>query len=436
MSKRLWSVLAAAALVASVFSALPAKAAVTVPEEPNIVDPVGDANYVHDGHDSRLPIGRNHTSPAGSINATGDLAGVWFSNDQDNISVHVQTAVPPRSGWGLSFHVYASPGEGSAGSSSVGCLRFSTILPGSNAGGGTYQGQPIVNLHDRCNVGGNFFSASTPGEYEIVDLDDGTGVLTSTWPRSASPLLGDGSILTEPYATAATYTTGAEGIGFIAVPIDNTDRGVEYAISSGDDVVSEPPVMEEPPKVDEPKKQNCKKIKNKKKRQQCIKRNKKLAKPQGCADYAPGELGAEAETVVVKDEATEEAPVELEFDFGNGIPENPNQEHQQVNVQVDPKASEAGLYVRFEFANYEDMDLWAYHASGDEAARAAGYNPAPVSVFDGTGNGGHSEQGAEQLDGIRTSKCGGYTIDMATFQNMSGTKTLKLWLGEVVNDPK
>jgi hypothetical protein len=178
MSKKVWSVIIAGALVASVFSALPAVAA--PPAEPNIVDPMGDANYVHDGHDSRVPSGRNHVTPAGSINTTGDILGVWFSNDKDNIRVHFHTATPPPSGWGLNYSAYASPGQGPAGSNALGCLRFTTLMPGSQPGGGTYQGTPVVLLHDRCHTGGNFFANGVPGEFEIEKLGDGTGVTTTT----------------------------------------------------------------------------------------------------------------------------------------------------------------------------------------------------------------------------------------------------------------
>lgn len=164
------------------------------------------------------------------------------------------------------------------------------------------------------------------------------------------------------------------------------------------------------------------------------KNKKKKKKPPACAAYVPGEEGAEAETSIVKDEHTEEAPLEVPIEVGPGIPEAPN-EHSYHNVQVDSATPHVGLFVRLEFADPEDIDLYLLFDSGDEAAHAAGYNPIPVGPFDGTGSGGHSEMGAEQLDGVGTDDCGGYTVDVAPFQNFPGEKTLKLWLGEVGCEP-
>ena len=156
-----------------------------------------------------------------------------------------------------------------------------------------------------------------------------------------------------------------------------------------------------------------------------------------CPAYTPGEQGAGKPTSMVTDAATEAKPIEVKVEVGEGVPESPENAPVYYNVQVDAAAAEAGLYVRLEFEDPEDMDLYLNHASGEEAAHVGGYNPAPVpGATDGTGDGGHSEVGAEQLDGIRTADCSGYTVDMRPFQNTAGEKTLKLWLGEVKNDPK
>lgn len=157
-----------------------------------------------------------------------------------------------------------------------------------------------------------------------------------------------------------------------------------------------------------------------------------------CPEYTPGEQGAGKPIALVTDAATAEKPIEIAVDVGEGVPESPNNAPVYHNVQVDSAGTEAGLFVRFEFDEPEDMDLFLNYSSGEEAAHAGGYNPAPVipGETDGTGDGGHSEVGAEQLDGIRTADCGGYTVDMRPFQNAPGTKTLKLWLGAPENEPK
>lgn len=74
-------------------------------------------------------------------------------------------------------------------------------------------------------------------------------------------------------------------------------------------------------------------------------------------------------------------------------------------------------------------------AEGKEAAHAAGFNPAPVGIFDGTGSGGHSEQGAEALDGIKVADCSGWTFDVASYLSEGREVTLKFWLGAAEYDP-
>jgi hypothetical protein len=141
----------------------------------------------------------------------------------------------------------------------------------------------------------------------------------------------------------------------------------------------------------------------------------------------------------VTDAATEEAPIEVTIAAPSGVPVANGQAFH--NIQVDAAAAEAGLYVRYEFPVQDDHDIYLNYSDGSEAAHAAGFNPFPfvpanpVLGTDGTGNGGHSEQGAEVLDGIRTADCAGYTLQMDSYLSEGGDMTLKLWLGEAQNDP-
>lgn len=166
---------------------------------------------------------------------------------------------------------------------------------------------------------------------------------------------------------------------------------------------------------------------------------KKKKKPAACAAYVPGEQGAEAESFVVTDAHTAEAP--LEVTVTHAAPPDSFGASFFSNIQVDSAASEAGLYISYEFAVYEDHDLYVYYPDGTEAAVVGGFNPAPfipaneVFATDGTGSGGHSEQGAEVLDGLRTPDCGGYTVDFHGFLTEGGEYTARVWLGEIVNDP-
>ena len=218
---------------------------------------------------------------------------------------------------------------------------------------------------------------------------------------------------------------------FVTIPTSD-------AAAPGDDTVSEEKKLT---------KKDCKKIKNRKKRRRCFRKLKAQNQPpveeppatDACSAYEPGEQGAEAETVVVTDENTEEAP--LEVTVTHASPPDSFLESFFANVQVDSQAAEAGLYISYEFAVYEDHDLYLYYPDGTEAARAAGFNQAPfvpdnpAGGTDGTGHGGHSEMGAEVLDGLRTADCAGYTVDFQGFLTEGGDYTAKLWLGEIQNDP-
>lgn len=171
-------------------------------------------------------------------------------------------------------------------------------------------------------------------------------------------------------------------------------------------------------------------------------KKKKKKKPPACLTYQPGEAGTGFETTVVTDEATEEAPIEVTIaapmglgnDLGVGVYDM--SEATFHNIQVDTADAETGLYARYEFEAYEDLDLYLDYADGAPAANSGAFNQAPVpGVLDGTGNGGGGGTGYEQLDGIRTADCAGYTARLNSWLTPGGDRTLKLWLGEVQNDP-
>ncbi|HEX2196006.1 MAG TPA: hypothetical protein VHJ76_03685 [Actinomycetota bacterium] len=173
----------------------------------------------------------------------------------------------------------------------------------------------------------------------------------------------------------------------------------------------------------------------------------KKKKPKACKAYVPGEMGAEAETVVVTDAHTAEAPLTHPFSIGPAFDEGlgaivgqDQTPHVNLNVQVDSKAKEAGLYVTWEFDTHRDYDLWAYFSDGTEAASSHGFQPliatAGTSVAGvepantSSNHGGESTETSENLVGIITPDCGGYTLDMATYFGEGGDFELKIWLGE------
>jgi len=434
MSKELWAVLTAGALVASVFSALPANAAPEIPATANIEDPAGDANTL--SGDVMTPAGTD-----GNVSNVGDIQKVWFTNDTTSLTLNILTTIaPPAGSVATAFDVYTSPGEGSVSAQKGGCLRFRLVVPAKNAGG-TYQGKLMAKAIDRCNDGSSFYSNGAEGEVTIEELPDGTGLTQLKFPRSYSPLLADGQTLTAPQAQSNATVGSDQGpngpIGTLNMRYDDTKIGTDYAIVSGGETPAGPPVATPVPADETPVKNGCKKGKGKKKG--C---KKESAAPKACDTYTPGERGKDAETTVVTPAATAEAPIELELNPGAGAGifysvqghANPLVSHAYRNVQVDSDGDSVGLYVRIEFAKGEDQDLFVRNADDSVAAQAAGGNQAPSVLGDGTGTGGHSEETAEQIDGVLTPDCGGYTVEAANAFG-EGHTVMKLWLGPATWDP-
>lgn len=181
-------------------------------------------------------------------------------------------------------------------------------------------------------------------------------------------------------------------------------------------------------------------------------KKKKPKKPAACAAYTPGELGADKPTVVLTDAATAEAPVVqkvslaesvADADLIGGLPdEGPlASSHDYFNVQVDTKLASAGLYATFEFAEHRDYDLWAYFSDGTVAASSHGFQPAlgtqgtQADISNtATNHAGESKPDSENLVGVITPDCGGYTIEAANWLGEGGDFEIKLWLGEGVTD--
>ncbi|MDQ3951818.1 MAG: hypothetical protein M3279_02465 [Actinomycetota bacterium] len=185
-------------------------------------------------------------------------------------------------------------------------------------------------------------------------------------------------------------------------------------------------------------------------------KKKKPKKPAACKPYVAGEMGAEKPTVVVTDAHTAEAPlvqkVNLDMSLGDArllsqIPETGPlaASRDYFNVQVDTKLPSAGLYVTFEFDEYRDYDLWAYFSDGMGAASSHGFQPLidtkgqSVAGFDPsnttTNHGGESTATSENLVGIITPDCGGYTIETANWLGEGGEFEIKVWLGEGKTEP-
>lgn len=376
------------------------KEPIVVPNDVQISDPPGDANYY--GGDYQ----------AGNIGPSGsDILKAWFTNDERSISAHIQTA-EPMDELALYYAVRTRPES----ISHEACIVFAAWMSGNGAASGSSR------VDDTCE---EEEALRGEGEAAFEEGPGGTGILTITVPRSSSPRFEKDSILFAPTAESRHHI-GTAG----ALIIDSTQPGSDYTVvgeraappeieepeegEEGEEPEEEPEEEEEPEQSEPPKKK------------------KKGKKGKGCPAMTPHEKGAEAETTVVTEEATEEKPIEIPVEAPPGLwPASTGDVYH--NIQVDTAAGERGLFVRYEFPDYEDLDLYLYEPGNDEAvAQAAGFNPFPFvpGETDGTGNGGHSEMGAEQIDGFPTADCVGYTAEMHSFISEGGEYTLKLWLGD------
>ena len=161
-----------------------------------------------------------------------------------------------------------------------------------------------------------------------------------------------------------------------------------------------------------------------------------------CPKYKPGHnLWVRDKTIkIVKDSSTASKPMTFQLQTGTGAgltSDVPSEEkgwtsHERTLLQVDTKYRQAKLYVRVEFLPGLDYDIYLLGTGGSLVAYAGGFNQAPIpgTPADGTGNGGHSELTAEQLDGILTNDCGGYTLDVASAVTPGGAVTVKYWLAK------
>jgi hypothetical protein len=166
---------------------------------------------------------------------------------------------------------------------------------------------------------------------------------------------------------------------------------------------------------------------------------KKKKKPPVCAPFAGSEKAGEAELVTVTDAATAEAPVVVEIETGPGVgmgrpgstfegvvPTGDLTSESFVNVQVDSAATSAGLYATIEFEPQWDYDLYLDDSEGTEVAHSAGF----FNQSSAAGAVGESAIGSENIKGLETSDCGGYSTAVVGATTVGGPVTLKLWLGE------
>ena len=164
-------------------------------------------------------------------------------------------------------------------------------------------------------------------------------------------------------------------------------------------------------------------------------------KAKKCAPYASPSWAVDAETTVLTDKATADAPVEVELTTAPGVgftsaddPSGGTGDVTKVyhNVVVDSAAASAPLSVRVEYAPVWDYDLFLRIPAGPSLAYEADFNPATAAGPTPVGGmeGAHAEPGASQIDAYPSPDCAGYTIDVSSAITAGGAVTVKMWLGE------
>lgn len=243
-----------------------------------------------------------------------------------------------------------------------------------------------------------------------------------------SVLLGAGlsAIASAAPSDSATSLTSVSDLSDDALLVP---QGSPTPSASGSPVPSPSP-------TGEPKKCPPKKGKGKKKKKGCP--PQKPSGPPPCPTYAPGEAAAEAETTVLTDAATADAPVTVEIDTAEGLGVGREGDlatfvsHAFHNVQVDTSAAETGLYAGIEFTPVLDYDLYLDLADGTNIAASAGFM---IQGTDGNDADSETAPGSETILGVKSADCQGYTLDIVSATSPGETITLSLWLGEATYTP-
>ncbi len=166
---------------------------------------------------------------------------------------------------------------------------------------------------------------------------------------------------------------------------------------------------------------------------------KKKKKPKPCPAYTTPSWAEGAETSIVTDAATADAPVEVEIATEPGAGFTSSGEpggttghatFKYHNVVVDIAAASAKLFARIEYPPVWDYDFVLRLPDGVPVANEGDFNPAtaggPTPV--GSSQGAHAEPGASQIDGAESPDCIGYSLEIASAIRGGGNVALTLWL--------
>ena len=224
---------ACALLGAGLIAAGPAgaRASDPVPGDRSIEDPAGDANYLNDQGQAGAPDVDDNVTGADASGA-GDILGVWFDHTRRKLTVRIQTETPPPASTGLYLEIEASPGEGKAGASTTGCLRWTVLIAGEEQGQQTtFQGPAQAKLIDDCN---DASGAGVWAELKAIEtLENGSGLIELTVPRRYSPLLRDCRTIETPSAISKDLVGQDDAVSLgwtTGAALDTTKTGAAYLL--------------------------------------------------------------------------------------------------------------------------------------------------------------------------------------------------------------
>jgi hypothetical protein len=158
-----------------------------------------------------------------------------------------------------------------------------------------------------------------------------------------------------------------------------------------------------------------------------------------CGKFTAPDWAGDAETTVVTDKATADAPITIDLSTGPGAgftstdypaDETGSITHVFQNVIVDTNAKSANLFARIDYIPAFDYDLFLRFPAGPALAYEADFNPATAAGPSGVGatESAHAEPGVSQIDGYPMADCTGYTVDVASSITPGGPVTLTIWL--------
>lgn len=180
-------------------SALQASAAV----KPQIIDPLGDANFVNDQGTGDGSFGDQTAADAGTVS---DFTEIALSNDKKNLYVFFSTEAAPPAATAVGYRLRTNP-EGTGGAY---CLFFEVFYPGAN----NTLTAPEAQFRDGCAGG-------APVKVEVV----GTQLII---PRSTHKAFAKGGKLTAPQAQSFQYSGTSYPAGVIGPFVDTTKVGTDF----------------------------------------------------------------------------------------------------------------------------------------------------------------------------------------------------------------